>query len=119
VPDEPVDCQDRVDGQTATPGGRGQLYEYAAFCRRVVRAYARRVGTGDVEALAPMLALATELDECVRQAVAGLREFGYSWAEIANRLGVTRQAAHQRWAAPTPSDPTQATPLIDVEGAIR
>ncbi len=26
-----------------------------------------------------------------------LWEFGYSWAEIASRLGTTRQAAQQRW----------------------
>ena len=30
----------------------------------------------------------------------GLREFGYSWADIAGRLGVTRQAAQQRWGDP-------------------
>jgi hypothetical protein len=27
------------------------------------------------------------------------RSYGYSWAEIGSRLGITRQAAHQRWAA--------------------
>ena len=26
-----------------------------------------------------------------------LRGCGYSWAEIGSRLGITRQAAHQRW----------------------
>ncbi len=31
------------------------------------------------------------------QAVTGLRAFGYSWAEIGSRLGITRQAAQQRW----------------------
>ncbi len=30
---------------------------YAAFARRIVAAYARRVGTGDVEALPAMVAL--------------------------------------------------------------
>jgi DNA-directed RNA polymerase specialized sigma24 family protein len=71
--------------------------EYAAFARRIVRAYARRVGAGDVEALASLVALSLELDQSVRQAVAGLREFGYSWAEIADRLNVTKQAVQQRW----------------------
>jgi hypothetical protein len=28
-----------------------------------------------------------------------LRACGYSWAEIGSRLGITRQAAHQRWGA--------------------
>jgi hypothetical protein len=71
--------------------------EYAAFARRVLRAYARRIADGDVEALALMLGLSAEIDDAIGQAVRGLREFGYSWAEIGARLGVTRQAAQQRW----------------------
>lgn len=71
--------------------------EYAAFARRIVRAYARRVAAGDVEALAALVALSDELETAVRDAVSGLRNFGYSWTEIADRLGVTRQGARQRW----------------------
>jgi hypothetical protein len=44
-----------------------------------------------------MTGLAIELDEAIGQAVLGLRGAGYSWAEIAARIGVTRQAAQQRW----------------------
>jgi hypothetical protein len=73
--------------------------EYAAFARRVLRAYARRVATGDVEALTLMLGLSAEIDTAIAQAVQGLRGFGYSWAEIGSRLGITRQAAQQRWGA--------------------
>jgi len=72
--------------------------EYASFIRRVLRAYTRRVAAGDIDALADMTGLADELDEAISQAIAGLREAGYSWTEIAARLGVTRQAAQQRWA---------------------
>ena len=64
---------------------------------RVIRAHARRVAAGDVDALADMTGLAAELDEAITQAVTGLRNIGYSWAEIAVRLGVTRLAAQQRW----------------------
>jgi hypothetical protein len=71
--------------------------EYAAFIRRVIRAYARRVAAGDVEALADMVALSTDLDTAITEAVTGLRRFGYSWADIAARLGISRQAAQQRW----------------------
>jgi hypothetical protein len=71
--------------------------EYAAFALRVLRAFARRVGDGDVDALTVMLGLSAEIDDAIGQAVAGLREFGYSWAEIGFRLGITRQAAQQRW----------------------
>jgi hypothetical protein len=52
--------------------------DYGAFARRIVAAHGRRIAAGDV-------------------AVAGLRRVGYSWAEIASRLGITRQAAQQRW----------------------
>jgi hypothetical protein len=55
------------------------------------------VGDGDVEALALMLGLAEEIDTVVAEAVKGLRGSGYSWAEIGVRLGITRQAAQQRW----------------------
>jgi hypothetical protein len=71
--------------------------EYVAFARRVLAAYARRVADGDVEALGQMAALAADLDAAMIQAVTGLRECGYSWAEIGLRLGITRQAAQQRW----------------------
>jgi hypothetical protein len=71
--------------------------EYASFVRRVIRAHARRVAAGDVDALADMTGLIAELDEAITRAVTGLRKAGYSWAEIAARLGVTRQAAQQPW----------------------
>jgi hypothetical protein len=71
--------------------------EYAAFARRILAAYGRRVGTGDIEALAAMVALAEHIETAIRTAVIGLRSFGYSWTDIANQLGVSRQAAQQRW----------------------
>jgi hypothetical protein len=71
--------------------------EYAAFIRRILRAYGKRVATGDVEALRDMVALSSLLDEAIGQAVIGLRAHGYSWAEIGSRLGISRQAAQQRW----------------------
>jgi hypothetical protein len=73
--------------------------EYGAFVRRILRAYSRRVADGDVEALTLMTGLADELDAAIAEAVKGLRGCGYSWAEISSRLGITRQAAQQRWGA--------------------
>ena len=79
--------------------------EFTAFGSRILRAAGRRVAAGDVEGLPALAGLALELDAAIGEAVAGLRAAGYSWAEIAARLGVTRQAAHQRWAAsPTTPD---------------
>jgi hypothetical protein len=71
--------------------------DYAAFARRIIRAHGRRIAEGDVEGLADLLALQEELNAATQAAVNGLRGFGYSWAEIAARLGATRQAAQQRW----------------------
>jgi hypothetical protein len=71
--------------------------DYAAFTRRILRAYGRRIATGDIEALTGMLGLSAEIDTAISQAVTGLHAFGYSWADIGSRLGITRQAAQQRW----------------------
>jgi hypothetical protein len=71
--------------------------EYAAFTRRILAAYGRRVAAGDIEALPAMLALSTQVDATLKVAVRGLHGFGYSWTDIANRLGVSRQAAQMRY----------------------
>jgi hypothetical protein len=71
--------------------------EYAAFLRRVIAAYSRRVAAGDIEAITTMANLADHLEDATRQAITGLRGSGYSWADIALRLGITRQGAQQRW----------------------
>jgi hypothetical protein len=91
-----------------TPARRKRLVEndeYAAFARRVLRAYARRVARGDIDAVAGMVAIGRELDGFIAEAVTGLRARGYSWGDIARRLGMTRQAAHQRWGRLSASRP--------------
>ena len=88
------------------PGRAGRVVEnteFTAFGSRVIRAAGRRVAAGDVEALPALAALSVELDTAIGAAVTGLRRAGYSWAEIAARLGVTRQAAQQRWTAQRPA----------------
>src|SRR3954454_24186628 len=76
---------------------------FDAFVRRILRAYARRVAAGDVEALASLSQLSSEVDAVTRLAVAGLRlsPYSYSWSEIADRLGVTKQAAQMRYGERT------------------
>jgi hypothetical protein len=76
--------------------------EYAAFLRRVIRAYSRRVASGDIDAVGDMTALATDLDRAIHDAITSLRALGYSWADIGLRLGITRQAAQQRWGGDKP-----------------
>jgi len=76
--------------------------EFAAFARRIIRAHGRRVAAGDVEALRDLVALSTNIDEAIGEAVVGLRAFGYSWSEIGTRLGISKQAAQQRWGGERP-----------------
>ena len=47
--------------------------EYAAFTRRIVRAHARRVAAGDVEALSDMVRLIADVESAITEAVDGLR----------------------------------------------
>jgi hypothetical protein len=87
-----------------TPNRRPRVVEndeYATFLRRVIRAYSRRVAGGDIEAVADMTAIADEIGTAIQDAITGLRRNGYSWADIALRLNITRQAAQQRWGSPT------------------
>ena len=99
-----ADRRSRVN-RSLTPKRRKRVTEndeYAAFVRRAIRAYSRRVGSGDIDALADMTRLAAHLDQAITDAVTSLRTGpgGYSWADIALRLGITRQAAQQRWGGP-------------------
>ena len=74
--------------------------DYGAFARRILAAYARRIARGDIDALNALTALSADIDTAITDAVTGLRACGYSWADIGTRLGVTRQAAQQRWGTP-------------------
>ena len=92
--------------RSLTPKRRARVTEndaYAAFLRRAIRAYSRRIASGDIDALADMTRLADHLDQAITEAITGLRTgAGYSWADIALRLGISRQAAQQRWGSTTP-----------------
>jgi hypothetical protein len=71
--------------------------DYAAFTRRVIAAHGRRIARGDIEGLATLAGLADDITTALNEAITGLRANGYSWADIATRLDITRQAAQQRW----------------------
>jgi hypothetical protein len=73
--------------------------QYAQFARRIMRAFARRAGS-DIDTLPDLAAIVQDADTCLRLAVASCRDEGYSWSEIAARLGTTKQAAQQRYGRP-------------------
>lgn len=70
--------------------------EYAAFCRRVIRAYGRRIEDADEVDLAEMIRVRDEMDAVIGKAVRA-QQARHSWAYVARGLGVSRQAAQMRY----------------------
>lgn len=73
--------------------------EFFGFAKRILKASGARVAEGDTVDLAGLVKLREEFERIEVEAVAAMRErHGYSWAEIGRDLGITRQAAQQRYA---------------------
>lgn len=77
--------------------------ELASAARRLIRAVGNRC-TQDVEGLAELARLRDDVDSALVEAIAVLRSgattsgVGFSWADVGRVLGVTRQAAQQRYS---------------------
>lgn len=71
--------------------------EVGAMAGRVVRALVRRADAGDTEALEQLLQLQREVAGAVIDAGAGLVRFGYTYGELAQVCGISRQAARERF----------------------
>lgn len=84
--------QPMVDAQMTGDHGR-----YLGAVRRMIRAAGRRLGEADPEDLAQLVAMREDLDQAIATAVAGQRAAGTSWAAIGSALGMSKQAAAQRW----------------------
>lgn len=85
---------------TTTRTAQTEAEKFFAFARRILRAASKRVGDRDIEGLAGLVALRSEIDAQIEAAVGQLRTEaggGYSWADIARVTGTTRQAAQQRY----------------------
>jgi hypothetical protein len=78
-------------------GPREENGEYARSIGRMLRSYGRRIAEGDTADLADFAALIALAEGEFRAAVGALRERGYSWAEVGASLGISRQAAQQRF----------------------
>lgn len=71
--------------------------DYAAMVRRIIAAHGRRCAASDPIDLRELDDLHTAVDAALAVAVRGLRGLGFSWAEIAAGLGVSRQSAWERF----------------------
>lgn len=72
--------------------------EFLKFAQRILRAAGRRVGDGDPCDLAALVAVREEMERVEVEAVRMMREkYEYSWAMIGSELGMSRQAAQQKY----------------------
>ena len=69
--------------------------DYAGFVRRTLKAFVKRA-SDDPEALVLLKNVADEAADALNRAIVGCSDSGYSYGEIASRLGITRQAVQQR-----------------------
>jgi hypothetical protein len=73
--------------------------DYVGMMRRCVKALGRRAADGDLDALAAMTELRDLLGEVQGEAARDARDaHGFSWTEIADALGTSRQNARQRFS---------------------
>jgi hypothetical protein len=74
--------------------------DYAAMLSRMIRSYRKRIAAGDVEDLADIARLIDELTDAMSAAIDEGRDHdpeGWSWTHVGRVLGITRQAAQQRF----------------------
>lgn len=88
--------------------------DFAKMVRRMVHALGRRAG-GDIDTLPLLRELVDQAEEVMRASVEQCRAEGYSWGEIAQRLGTSRQAAQQRYGRTTGQQPGSRQGGLDAE----
>lgn len=79
---------------------RRETPEYVAMLSRMVRGLGRRISTdGNPSDLADAVRLQAQLDAVIADAVRSMKDdHGYSWQQLADELGMTRQGVQQRYA---------------------
>lgn len=77
-----------------------EALELASFLRRMGRALVRRSGEGDVLALVALVETVDYLEGSIVEAAQALyydSGLGLTWGDIGRELGISRQAARQRF----------------------
>jgi hypothetical protein len=85
--------------QGSKPKKAREASDIWAMVNRMFRSLAKRAADGDMDALGALTACETAANGWAKAAVANLRAepWNYSWSDIGDALGVSRQAAQQRF----------------------
>jgi len=73
--------------------------EIEAFVKRMHRALIRRAKDGDLEAVEALANLVASSSEACKLAADAAWRSGFSYTQIGDALGISRQAARQRFAS--------------------
>lgn len=76
--------------------GQREASELGGMVKRMFRALARRAAEGDLLALEELVGLSEPLSLAISEAAKGAKLADYSYTEIGEAMGVSRQAARQR-----------------------
>ncbi len=80
-----------------------EIGDYIESVSRMMKAAGRRVGQADDADLAKLMeTMGQAWEDTQALAVAGLRAQEHSWAYIGRAMGISRQAAQQRWGKDEP-----------------
>jgi hypothetical protein len=71
--------------------------DFLKMMRRMIRAAGKRIELEDPTELAMLIEMHAELDEVIARTARALHDSDFSWGEIGRQLGMSRQAAQQRW----------------------
>jgi hypothetical protein len=74
-----------------------ETMDYLSMVRRMIRAAGKRVAWADEPELRELVDMRKHLDEAIQHAVERQRDRGVTWQRIGDALGITRQAAQERF----------------------
>lgn len=92
---------------------------FAEMMQRLLAAWAARVGCGDTYDLAEFVEFGRSYDAAVRDAVQLghlLQPEAWSWTNVGDAVGVSRQAARQRWMMQSTTGDAPASAEATTEG---
>ena len=90
--------------------------EFGKAAIRMIATLARRVGGSDIAEFGALWEVRAAAEQAAADAIDGLRGKGFSWAELADQAGVTRQAMSQ-WRKRREAPPGVNTSFTKVSGS--